>query len=392
MPRPQQHTPRTWAFLYGERSWTYATFAAAARQRAQGLRAAALPPGSTVIAIEPMSDDLLLAFLACCQLGLVFCHLSPQYTIHEVTPLAARAAARLALTRDGAPHPLLPALPALPLDLPGGEPTLALPPQSGSPEEPILLSTTSGTTARLPKLAILPHRALTWRRHLPVWFEARPGVISTTTQSFNALARQSCIAAALGNPVLIPTTLTPSRLERELARAQVKFLTIQPAILRLLIDNPQPPPSALHLQGIRVGSAALPPALAAAATQRYGATTTANLSATECGQALDRPEKDGPPGTIGLPYPGVALRLVDRAGNDVPAGTQGEIIIQTPGRMLGYLGNPEATAAALRDGWFWTGDLAIRDTAGFYFLRGRRALQIAVSGLRLRRKRSRRFC
>jgi acyl-CoA synthetase (AMP-forming)/AMP-acid ligase II len=370
------------ALLYGERSWTYATFAAAARQRAHALQAAALPPGSTVIAIAPMSDDRLLAFLACCHLGLTFCHFSPQYTVHEVTPLAARAAARLVLTRDGAPHPLLPALPALPLDLPGGDETAAFP-SPGTPEDTALLATTSGTTARLPKLAIIPHRALTWRRHLPVWFESRPGILATTTQSFNALVRQSAMAAAQGNPLLIPSTLTPARLERELAGAGVASLTIQPAILRLLIDNPQPPPAALHLRAIRVGAAPLPPALAAATAQRYGAAITTNLSATECGQILDPPEKDAPAGTIGLPYPGVAVRLVNTAGADVAEGAQGEIIIQTPGLMRGYLGDPETTATALRDGWFWTGDLAVRDAAGFYYLQGRRALRIDVSGFKV---------
>jgi acyl-CoA synthetase (AMP-forming)/AMP-acid ligase II len=379
--------PERVALLYGERTWTFASFYAESRRRARALRAA-LPPGAVVIAITPMSDDLLLAWLACCHLGLTFCHLSPQYTTHEVAPLAARAAARRILTSDGAPHPLLPDLPALPLALPGGDDAGggdagADLPAVGTPEDPAVLATTSGTTGRLPKLAIVPHRALTWRRDLPAWFEARPGVTATTTRGFKSVLRQICIAAGQRLPLLIVSTLVPAKLERELARAQTQFLTIQPAILRLLVDNPQPPPATLRLQLVRAGAAPLPPTLAVAAAQRYGAMVTQVLSTTESGQILARPEWGAPEGSVGLPNPGVAVRLVDTAGNAVPDGVQGEIIARSPGLMHGYLDDPAATADALRDGWYWTGDLAVRDAEGYYFLRGRRSLRINVNGLKV---------
>ncbi len=380
-----QEDPERVALIYGERTWTFAAFDAEGRRRARALCAAALPPGAVVVAIAPLSDDLLLAWLACCHLGLIFCHLPTQYTLHEVAPLAARAAARLILTRDGAPHPLLPALPALPLTLPGGGDTGAELefPQVGTPEDTAVLATTSGTTGRLPKLAIVPHRALTWRRHLPVWYEERPGVTATTTQSFKSLLRQICIATGQRLPLLVVSTLAPTKLERELARAATQFLTIQPAILRLLTDNPQPPPPTLRLQVVRVGSAPLPPTLALAAARRYGAVVSQVLSTTESGQILYRPELDAPEGSIGLPYPGALVRLVDATGAEVPVGVQGEIVIQSPGLMHGYLDDPIATADALRDGWYWTGDLAVRDPAGFYFLRGRRSLRINVNGLKV---------
>ncbi|MFN8511819.1 MAG: AMP-binding protein [Chloroflexia bacterium] len=87
-----------------------------------------------------------------------------------------------------------------------------------------------------------------------------------------------------------------------------------------------------------------------------------------------------PPGSVGKPNPGVEVRLLDDAGNEVAEGTTAEMVVRSPSMMLGYLDDPEATAAILRDGWLYTGDLAHRDAAGFYYIEGRRGLQINVGG------------
>lgn len=62
------------------------------------------------------------------------------------------------------------------------------------------------------------------------------------------------------------------------------------------------------------------------------------------------------------------MRLVDADGNEAAEGEIGEIAVQGPNVMKGYFGNPEATAAAIRDGWFHTGDLARRHEEGYYFI------------------------
>jgi crotonobetaine/carnitine-CoA ligase len=72
---------------------------------------------------------------------------------------------------------------------------------------------------------------------------------------------------------------------------------------------------------------------------------------------------------MGMPVLGYEVRVVDEAGRDVPPGTVGELIVRgEPGvsLMKGYLGNPEATAAALRDGWLWSGDRAVVDEDGYF--------------------------
>jgi long-chain acyl-CoA synthetase len=73
-------------------------------------------------------------------------------------------------------------------------------------------------------------------------------------------------------------------------------------------------------------------------------------------------------GSIGLPIDGVEMRVVDAEGSDVPAGEVGEIAIRGDNVMKGYRGRPEATAQAIKDGWFHSGDMARVDEDGFFFI------------------------
>ena len=88
-------------------------------------------------------------------------------------------------------------------------------------------------------------------------------------------------------------------------------------------------------------------------------------------------------GSIGIPIPGVELRVVDDAGRDVPDGEIGHLIARGANVTPGYLDEPEATAAILRDGWLWTGDIAERDADGFLFHRGRAKEILKVGGRRV---------
>jgi acyl-[acyl-carrier-protein]-phospholipid O-acyltransferase/long-chain-fatty-acid--[acyl-carrier-protein] ligase len=71
-------------------------------------------------------------------------------------------------------------------------------------------------------------------------------------------------------------------------------------------------------------------------------------------------------GTVGLPLPGTTLKIVDpTTGAELPAGTEGMILVAGPQVMVGYLNRPEATAKVLKDGWYTTGDLGMLDADGF---------------------------
>ena len=97
----------------------------------------------------------------------------------------------------------------------------------------------------------------------------------------------------------------------------------------------------------------------------YGLSETSPVATTNF---PDLPRK---PGSIGLPIFGTEVRIVDAEGQDVPVNQSGEIIIRGHNVMKGYYNKPEATAEAVRDGWFHSGDVARRDEDGYIFIMDR---------------------
>jgi acyl-CoA synthetase (AMP-forming)/AMP-acid ligase II len=110
----------------------------------------------------------------------------------------------------------------------------------------------------------------------------------------------------------------------------------------------------------------------------YGQTeATARLSYLPPDRAADKP------GSIGVPIPGVELRVVDDEGDDLRPGDVGELIARGDNVTLGYLDEPAENAQLLRDGWLWTGDLATCDDEGFLYLKGRSREILKVGGRRI---------
>jgi malonyl-CoA/methylmalonyl-CoA synthetase len=131
------------------------------------------------------------------------------------------------------------------------------------------------------------------------------------------------------------------------------------------------------------GSAALPVSLLERWHGLTGHVLLERYGMTEIGMALSNP-LDGirRAGSVGMPLPGVAVRLVDEEGREVSAGIPGipgEIEVRGPGVFREYWRRPEATSAAFRDGWFRTGDIAVVE-AGSYRILGRRSVDIIKTG------------
>jgi acyl-CoA synthetase (AMP-forming)/AMP-acid ligase II len=85
---------------------------------------------------------------------------------------------------------------------------------------------------------------------------------------------------------------------------------------------------------------------------------------------------------MGIAIPGVELRVVDDAARELLPGETGHLVARGDNVTAGYLGEPEETAAILRDGWLWTGDLAYRDAEGFLFHQGRSKEILKIGGHR----------
>jgi long-chain acyl-CoA synthetase len=130
------------------------------------------------------------------------------------------------------------------------------------------------------------------------------------------------------------------------------------------------------------GAAALDPEVRRAVRRRYGVDLTEGYGLTEASPAVTSGLGHGAPdGSIGVPLPGVEMRLVDTSGEDALVGDPGEIWVRGPNVFPGYWNDPEATATALTpDGWLRTGDVGVVDDDGFLSLVDRAKDVIIVSG------------
>jgi long-chain acyl-CoA synthetase len=118
------------------------------------------------------------------------------------------------------------------------------------------------------------------------------------------------------------------------------------------------------------GGAALPVEVLRGFEEAFGVSVLEGygLSETSPVASFNHPGRVHKPGSIGTPIRDVEMRAVDEAGKEVPQGEVGEIAIRGPNVMKGYWERPEATAEALREGWFHTGDLARVDEDGYFFI------------------------
>lgn len=138
------------------------------------------------------------------------------------------------------------------------------------------------------------------------------------------------------------------------------------------------------LRGIFVGAAPLPMAVMREFAERTGAELIEGYGLTEAVTAVScnpyRGEKK--PGSIGIPFPDVRWRIMDLQDGtrELPPGEAGELVINAPELMLGYLNQPELSARTIRDGWLYTGDIGVMDADGFVTIVDRKKDLVIVSG------------
>ena len=128
------------------------------------------------------------------------------------------------------------------------------------------------------------------------------------------------------------------------------------------------------------GSAPLPAQVLEEFRARFGHTILERYGMSETLMNMSNPYAgERRPGSVGMPLPGVSARLLDAAGSAVADGETGELYLRGPNVFPGYWNREDATAAAFSDGYFLTGDLAVRSSDGYYTLTGRKS-DLIISG------------
>jgi long-chain acyl-CoA synthetase len=193
------------------------------------------------------------------------------------------------------------------------------------------------------------------------------------------------LALAVGSSIVLVDRFDARATLEAVAEHGVTVLTGVPTMWAAWSALPEDEAGPDLLASVRIaisGAAALDPEVRRAVRRRYGVDVSEGYGLTEASPAVTSGLGHGAPdGSIGVPLPGVEMRLVDNTGEDALVGDPGEIWVRGPNVFPGYWNDPEATAAALTpDGWLRTGDIAVVDDDGFLSLLDRAKDVIIVSG------------
>jgi crotonobetaine/carnitine-CoA ligase len=247
---------------------------------------------------------------------------------------------------------------------------------------------TSGTTG-LPKGCLVDHEW--WLRTVDVLLRRIPQSPSDRVlcclQFFYADPGHLLLEClATGGALVVMRRFSVSRFW-DVVRAHRVTLILSFASIPLFLLKAKPDPRDRDHQVRVARHVAMPPDLHRQVVQRWGFPWIEGYGITEgnvvTSVPLEYAEEMTGSGSIGIPLPEVEVRLAGEDGAAVPAGATGEFMVRGPGLFRGYLGNPEATAAALPGGWLRTGDLGRADERGFLYFMGRKKDIIRRSGQNL---------
>ena len=361
--------------------WTYARLFTDSRRWAAYLRDLGVVPGDRVAVLAENCGETIALLFACADLGAILFPMNWRLSEAELQWQLDHAEARVLLA-DASHLELLEG--ALELELPDG--TTPLTEVRGSKlEDPWVLMYTSGTSGK-PKGALLTHQQLHWNAvNTTLACDLRQVDSTLTFAPLFHTGGLNCLATPLfhrgGRVVLVPRFDVALSL-RLVAEEQITLLMGVPTIFQMIADHQDFDRSDLSsVRDALCGGAALPMPL----LQRYkerNIPLRQGFGLTEVGPncfSLPHADIERKSGTVGQPIHHVAAKIVRPDGTECLLDEPGELLLQGPVVFGGYWKNPEATAKAVVDGWFHTGDMLSRDEEGFFTVRGR-LKEMYVSG------------
>jgi long-chain acyl-CoA synthetase len=267
-----------------------------------------------------------------------------------------------------------------------------------SPEDPALIQFTGGTTG-IPKGAILTHgnvvaatfQCSLWGTPTMSLVPPEKRIFLAVLPFFHVYGNVVVMNNALLNcatQILVPRFQIDELFDLMARFEKITFFPTVPTLITALINHPRAAELQLDrkIGVLNSGAAPMPVELIEQIkdmgiffSEGWGMSETTSLGTSNPILGLKKT------GSIGIPFPDTEVRLVDleEGKEEVPQGQPGEIIIKSPLVMKGYWENPEETAGQLKNGWLYTGDIAVRDEDGYLFIVDRKKDMIIAGGFNI---------
>lgn len=364
-------------------------------------------PGDRVALLAGNVPEFVSVFYGALRAGAVACPLNVMLTPEELGYILADAGAKVAVSEMAYLPALLsvrdrlanletvvviggPPAPARTVSLEealerGGDP----PEARVDAADPAVIAYTAGTTAE-PKGAVLTHGNLLANLDqvisVPALAEAAEDVVLLALPLFHIYALNVAlgVCAASGATAVLVDGFEAAETLGLIRRHAVTVVFGAPPMFSAWLDvargGAAPNLSSIRLAGS--GAAPLPRAVLKEFRERFGITIWEGYGLTEAGPAVttNAVGAEARAGSIGLPLPGLDVRLVDEHGEDAEEDDPGEIWVRGPNVFAGYWNRPQETAEVMQGHWLKTGDVAYRDDDGYLYLVDRLRDLIIVSG------------
>ena len=401
--RHARYRPDHAAVVFGESRLSWRDCHARVSRLAAALQAQGVAKGERVATVLPNCLELLDCYWACAQIGAVMVPLSPLLTAHGLRSLLADAGPRVVLADAGTAAVVRDACDVVPTAVavctdgaPSGFSALSAllanaaetpVPVAVSPDDLYNIMYTSGTTG-MPKGIMHTQRI---RAHYGTLFanawRLRPEsvVLHTGAIVFNGAMVTLFPCFLQGATYVLHKQFDAAALIETVAREQVTHLMLVPSQIIAVLDAPNFAAeklasvemllslgAPLHVEHKNRLEAALPGRF----HELYGLTEGFVT-------ILDKADAQRKRGSVGVPPAFSAMRIVREDGSDAAPGEVGEIAGHSPLLMPGYYRRDDLTAAAIRDGWLYTGDLGYVDDEGFLFLVDRKKDMIDSGGVKV---------
>jgi fatty-acyl-CoA synthase len=389
---PGHVDPQNAALRWGTTTRTYAELRQRALSLAGALRRRGLQRGDRVVAHLLNRGETFELYFACAYAGLTFVPINWRLTPHEIGLILSDCTPGLVITQDEladkareAADPL--GIDVLPLRddasgeeydaMAGGEPVAA----PFERADPHMLLYTSGTTGR-PKGVMMAHSSIMWFAHqqAALYKAMDPHmvmlIISPTFNTAGINEQSIPTFLAGGTVAILPSRgWRPEKMAKAIDDWAVTHTIVYPSMMEPFLEADREQRMGLEsLKFILTGGENCPPATVSRWRRRWDhVTVLQGYGSTETGvvTAIIDDELDRHPGSVGRTAMGMAVKIIDRAGEPVPIGEVGEIWTAGGSISPGYWNAPELTAETLKEGWINTGDLGRMDADGYIFIEGR---------------------
>jgi long-chain acyl-CoA synthetase len=402
--------PHRTALVYEGRKYSYGELDELTGAFASGLRRLGVAKGDKVAILLPNCPEFVIAYFGAVKAGAAAVPLNTFLTAPEISYILHDSRAgclvfssiykdRVAGLDGQSARPAhlicvggeMPGTQGFESVIQGGRAEKDLPGDAVGDDEPAAVLYTSGTTGQ-PKGAVLTHRNLLSNAAAcaSMFRVTKNDRFLLFLPMFHAFSFLVCLLLpiTLGGRVMILQSVKPfSKVIKAIVIGRASFFVAIPPVYKVL-SHKKFPKLLLKLLPLRIcvsGAAPLPIDVLTRFSANFPIPLLEGYGLTEASPVVSCNPLDGTrkPGSVGLPLPGVSVRIVSEDGSVLPPGQVGEITVRGKNVMTGYLNNEEATRDTLRDGWLYTGDLGYVDDEGYIFIVDRKKDLIITHGMNI---------